>query len=88
MTSLNDVHAWLNSPAGHAYQAECGGYSAALSALITANQRETSAAYEFNQASGSATGRMRARVGRADGRPPPRRPEPGRVHRCGEGQVP
>ena len=49
MTSLNDVHAWLNSPAGHAYQAECGGYSAALSALITANQRETSAAYEFNQ---------------------------------------
>jgi len=45
---MGDVRAWLDSPGGHVYVAQCGGYQQALAALVsehTAMQRDS---YELN----------------------------------------
>jgi hypothetical protein len=49
MTTLRDVHAWLDTPGGHVFQAECGGRSQALAALIEADQAARDGAYALNQ---------------------------------------
>lgn len=48
MTTMRDVNAWLDTPGGHAFIAECGGRSRALAALVEADRAGRDAAYALN----------------------------------------
>ena len=49
MTTVNDLHAWLESAGGHVYVAQCGGYQQALNALIAEDAQTSAAAYDLNR---------------------------------------
>jgi hypothetical protein len=48
MTALSDVRSWLDTPGGHVFQASCGGYQQALTAIVAAEQGRQQAAYDLN----------------------------------------